>query len=126
MKMLTVKDTYTNFIGAYPVDSRSEINVRNSLKFFMRDRKIKLLCGDNAEEFEKAANILEIPFDNSVPKQTTAVVERTNLSEGKRVDATPCTPVFDSGERLAKDLYQRGLHSRKDVLNALRLANLKT
>ena len=79
MKMLTVKDIYTNFIGAYPVDSRSEINVRNSLKFFMGDRKIKLLCGDNAEEFEKAANILEIPFDNSVPKQTNAVVECTKL-----------------------------------------------
>ena len=27
MKMLTVKDIYTNFIGAYPVDTRSEVNV---------------------------------------------------------------------------------------------------
>ena len=63
MKMVTVKDIYTNFIGAYPVDSRSEINVRNSLKFFVGGRKIKLklLCGDNAEEFEKAANALEFP-----------------------------------------------------------------
>ncbi|CAE7448301.1 unnamed protein product, partial [Symbiodinium pilosum] len=78
MKMLTVKDVYTNFIGAYPVDTRSEVNVRNSLEFFMGDRKIKLLCGDNAEEFEKAANSMEIPFDNSVPnrKQTNAIVER--------------------------------------------------
>ena len=81
MKMLTVKDIYTNFIGAYPVDTRSEVNVRNSLKFFTGDRKIKLLYGDNAEEFEKAAETLEIPFDNSVPnrKQTNAIVERTNL-----------------------------------------------
>ena len=31
MKMLTVKDIFTNFIGAYPVDTRSEVNVRNSL-----------------------------------------------------------------------------------------------
>ena len=47
----------------------------------MGDRKIKLLYGDNAEEFEKAASMLEIPFDNSVPnrKQTNAIVERTNL-----------------------------------------------
>ena len=30
MKMLTVKDIYTNFIGAYPVDTRSEVNVRPS------------------------------------------------------------------------------------------------
>ena len=81
MKMLTVKDIFTNFIGAYPVDTRSEVNVRNSLKFFAGDRKIKLLYGDNAEEFEKAAETLEIPFDNSVPnrKQTNAIVERTNL-----------------------------------------------
>ncbi|CAE7476530.1 unnamed protein product, partial [Symbiodinium pilosum] len=80
MKMLTVKDIYTHFIGAYPVDTRSEINVRNSLKVFMGDRKIKLLYGDNAEEFEKAADTLEIPFDNSVPnrKQTNAIVERTS------------------------------------------------
>ena len=55
------------FHGAYPVDSRSEVNVRNSIKFFMGDRKIKLLRGDSAEEFEKAANTVEIPFDNSVP-----------------------------------------------------------
>ena len=63
------------------MDSRSEINVRNSLKFFMGDRKIKLLYGDNAEEFEKAASTLEIPFDNSVPNRTqsNAIVERTNL-----------------------------------------------
>ena len=67
IRMLPVKDIYTNFIGAYPVDSSSEFNVRNSLKFFMGDRDVKLLCGDNAEEFEKAANTLEIPFDNSVP-----------------------------------------------------------
>ena len=81
MKMLTVKDIYTNFIGAYPVDTRSEVNVRHSLNFFMGDRKIKLLYGDNAEEFEKAASMLEIPFDTSVPnrKQTNAIVERTNL-----------------------------------------------
>ena len=26
MKMLTVKDIFTNFIGAYPVDTRSEVN----------------------------------------------------------------------------------------------------
>ena len=43
MKMLTVKYIYTNFIGACPVDSRSEVNVRNSLRLFMRDRKIKAL-----------------------------------------------------------------------------------
>ena len=81
VKMLTVKDIYTNFIGAYPVDTRSEVNVRNALKFFVGDRKIKLLYGDNAEEFERAAETLEIPFDNSVPnrKQTNAIVERTNL-----------------------------------------------
>ena len=47
MKMLTVKYIYTNFVGAYPVGSRPEVNVRNSLKFFMGDRKIKLLYGDN-------------------------------------------------------------------------------
>ena len=34
--------------------------------------------------------------------------------------------MFDSGERLAKDLYLEGTHSRKDVLSALKLANLKT
>ena len=81
MKMLTVKDIYTNFIGAYPVDTRSEVNVRNSPKFFAGDRKIKLLYGDNAEEFEKAAETLEIPVDSSVPnrKQTNAIAERTNL-----------------------------------------------
>ena len=67
MKMLTVKDIYTNFIGAYPVDSRSEVNARSSLKFFTGDRKVKLLRGDNAEEFENAANTLDIPFDTSVP-----------------------------------------------------------
>ena len=52
---------------AYPVDSRSEVNAHNSLNS-MRDRKIKLLYGDNA-------------FDNSFPnrKHTNAIVERTNL-----------------------------------------------
>ena len=81
MKMHTVQDIYTNFVGAYPVDSRPEVNARNSLKFFMGDRKIKLLYGDSAEDFEKAASTMEIPFDISVPnrKQTNATVERTNL-----------------------------------------------
>ena len=87
MKMLTVKDIYTNFIGGYPVDTRSEVNVRNSLKFFMGDRKIKLVYGDNAEEFEKAASVLEIPFNNSVPnrKQTNAIVERTKLTSTLKI-----------------------------------------
>ena len=71
MKMLTMKDIYIHFIGAYPVDTRSEINVRNSLKFFMDDRKIKLLYFENAEaeEFEKIIDIFEISFDNSVPNR---------------------------------------------------------
>ena len=62
MKMLTVQDIYTNFIGAYPVDSRSEINVRNSLTFHVGDRKIKLLRGDNAEEFEKGSGYVSDPI----------------------------------------------------------------
>ena len=35
----------------------------------------------NAEDFEKAASTMEIPFDISVPNrmQTNATVERTNL-----------------------------------------------
>ena len=55
------------------------------------------------------------------------VPEREEIaSEGKKVDATPCTPIFDTGESLAKDLYQRGTCSRKDILSALKLANLKS
>ena len=83
MKIFIMKIIYTIFIDAYPVDTRSEINIRNSLKFFIGDRKIKLLYADNAEteEFEKIADILEISFDNSVSNrnQINAIVERTNF-----------------------------------------------
>ena len=55
------------------------------------------------------------------------VPEREEIAAaGKKIDAVPCTPIFDRGERLAKDLFQRGRHSRKDIMKALRLANLKT
>ena len=47
-------------------------------------------------------------------------------SEGMKVDSVPCVPIFDTGERLAKDLFQKGMTSRKDVLSALKLASLKT
>ena len=35
-------------------------------------------------------------------------------------------PIFDTVERLAKDLLPTGMISRKDVLSALKLASLKT
>ena len=47
-------------------------------------------------------------------------------SEGKKVESVPCVPIFDTGERHAKDLFQKGMISRKDVLGALKLASLKT
>ena len=47
-------------------------------------------------------------------------------SEGMKFDSVPCVPIFDTGERLAKDLLQKGMISRKDVLSALKLASLKT
>ena len=47
-------------------------------------------------------------------------------SEGMKVESAPCVPVFDTGERHAKDLFQKGMISRRDVLGALRLASLKT
>ena len=47
-------------------------------------------------------------------------------SEGMRVDSAPCVPIFDTGERFVKDLSQKGMLSRKDVRNALKLASLKT
>ena len=47
-------------------------------------------------------------------------------SEGMKVASVPCVPIFDTGERHAKDLFQKGMISRKDVMSALRLASLKT
>ena len=47
-------------------------------------------------------------------------------SEGMKVESVPCVPIFDTGERHAKDLFQKGMISRKDVMSALRLASLKT
>ena len=47
----------------------------------------KLLCGDNAEEFEKAANdALEIPFDNSVHYCEMALNCYTLLHNTKKVN----------------------------------------
>ena len=43
-----------------------------------------------------------------------------------KVDAVPCVPIFDTGERFAKDLLQKGMISRKDTMSALKLASLKT
>ena len=48
------------------------------------------------------------------------------LLQEKKVESVPCVPIFDTGERHAKDLFQKGMISRKDVLGALKLASLKT
>ena len=47
-------------------------------------------------------------------------------SEGMKVESVPCVPIFDTGERHAKDLLQKGMISKKDVMSALKLASLKT
>ena len=47
-------------------------------------------------------------------------------SEGMKVESVPRVPIFDTGERHAKDLFQKGMISRKDVMSTLKLASLKT
>ena len=42
-----------------------------------------------------------------------------------KIDSKPCLPIFDIGERFAKDLLQKGMISRKDIRNGLKLAKLK-
>ena len=86
---------------------------------------------DEEAEIEPATPGVEIDFE---PESDYAFhndgfdvpVWEEIAAEGKKIDAVPCTPIFDTGERLAKDLFQRGRRTRKDIVCALRLASLKT
>ena len=89
---------------------------------------------DTETDVEPAAPGVEVEFDRADRGDDYALHDdgydvpewEEIASAGKKVDATPCAPIFDTGERLAKDLAQKGMRCRKDIMSALKLANLKT
>ena len=109
--------------AAYPLDPEAE-----EVERYARERGVE---SDAETEVEAAAPGVEVEIDHENDYQFYSdgfeVPEWEEIApEGMKVDAVPCVPIFDTGERLAKDLLQKGMTSRKDVLNALKLASLKT
>ena len=78
---------------------------------------------DTETDVEPAAPGVEVEFDRdddyAFHDDGYDVPEWEEIaSEGKKVDATPCAPIFDTGERFAKDLVQKGMRCRKDIMSA--------
>ena len=109
--------------SGFPLDPEAE-----EVERYARERGVE---SDTETEAEPAAPGVEVEIDHDNDYQFYhdgfEVPEWEEIaSEGMKVDSVPCVPIFDTGERLAKDLLQKGMISRKDVMSALKLASLKT
>jgi hypothetical protein len=93
---LVVKDVCSGFSRVYPVATKSETRVAESLAHCADGRRISLLYSDNAPEFVSASRELSVLRETSVPgaPKTNSLIERANqIVLGGRGDlSSRCCP----------------------------------
>ena len=79
-EILVVRDRYTGIIQSYPTPTKNTDDVVLAIKKFMSRRVIREAYSDKARQFEKAMDILKIPFDHALPGRpsTNSLAERNN------------------------------------------------